>query len=163
MRTRTTAAVTAVLLLATLTACSSDTTPAHQAAASPTESMMSEAEADQLLEDLKQANEEADQLLDDIDATDSPADEPTDPDPTPTGPLTAFTYGTYLVGEDIAPGTYKTAGDTDGLCYWARSRDDSGELNSIIANHAAPGPARVTVHTGETFETTGCLEWTKTK
>ncbi|MEV8389805.1 MULTISPECIES: hypothetical protein [unclassified Streptomyces] len=71
--------------------------------------------------------------------------------------------GTFLVGEDIQTGTYKTAGPEDdnfGLgCYWARHKDASGELTGIIANDSITGQTRVTVNKGEYFETKGCLEW----
>ena len=72
--------------------------------------------------------------------------------------------GSYLVGEDIAAGTYKTAGPSDSdlpLCYWARNKDSSGEMDSIIANGTPEGPSRITINKGETFETHGCAEWKK--
>jgi hypothetical protein len=89
--------------------------------------------------------------------------------PTPTqkpGPLAGIDGdGTFLVGEDIQAGTYKTAGpedDTFGLgCYWARHKDASGELTGIIANDNITGQTRVTVNKGEYFETKGCLKWQK--
>ncbi|MFE2225866.1 hypothetical protein [Streptomyces kronopolitis] len=80
------------------------------------------------------------------------------------GPETAVGQGSYLVGEDIAAGTYKTAGPTASdipLCYWARAKDSSGEVGSIIANGTPEGPSRVTVNKGETFETNGCKQWKK--
>jgi hypothetical protein len=73
--------------------------------------------------------------------------------------------GQYLVGEDMQPGTYKTAGPNhDSVienCYWARTKDASGELGAIIANENLQGQGRVTVNKGEYFETKGCQEWTK--
>ena len=45
--------------------------------------------------------------------------------------LISFGDGYYIVGKDIIPGRYKSA---DGCDYWARLKDFSGELNSIIAN-----------------------------
>ncbi|MFI1048970.1 hypothetical protein ACH4U3_24795 [Streptomyces griseoruber] len=73
--------------------------------------------------------------------------------------------GQYLVGEDMQAGTYKTAGpDKSGFvdnCYWARTKDASGEFEAIIANANLAGQGRVTVRKGEYFETTGCLKWTK--
>lgn len=77
---------------------------------------------------------------------------------------TTVGQGSYLVGEDIAAGTYKTGGPTASdvpLCYWARAKDSSGEVGSIIANGTPEGPSRVTVNKGETFETNGCKQWTK--
>ncbi|HEX5567015.1 MAG TPA: hypothetical protein VFY14_08860 [Streptomyces sp.] len=70
--------------------------------------------------------------------------------------------GEYLVGEDIAAGTYKTAGPEGSWgCYWERSKDASGEFDSIIANNNLQGPGRVTVNKGEVFKTNRCQEWQK--
>ncbi|WP_424867554.1 hypothetical protein [Streptomyces sp. SAI-229] len=73
--------------------------------------------------------------------------------------------GQYLVGEDMQAGTYKTAGPEKGSiienCYWARTKDASGEFGAIIANDNLQGQGRVTVNKGEYFETNGCQEWTK--
>ncbi|GAA2454108.1 hypothetical protein [Streptomyces macrosporus] len=78
-------------------------------------------------------------------------------------PATGFSgTGEYLVGEDIAPGTYKTEGPEDEWgCYWERAKDSSGEFDSIITNNNLQGPGRVTVAKGEVFKTNGCLEWKK--
>lgn len=48
--------------------------------------------------------------------------------------LTSFEDGWYIVGKDIIPGRYRS---DDGCDYWARLKDFSGELNSIIANDAS--------------------------
>ncbi|MFF6809079.1 hypothetical protein ACFZAG_04170 [Streptomyces sp. NPDC012403] len=73
--------------------------------------------------------------------------------------------GQYLVGEDMQAGTYKTTGPEKGSiienCYWARTKDASGEFGAIIANDNLQGQGRVTVNKGEYFETNGCQEWTK--
>ncbi|MGA4943922.1 hypothetical protein [Streptomyces cinereoruber] len=97
------------------------------------------------------------------------APETTPPPPTPTakpGPATSFEGdGMYLVGEDIAAGTYKTAGPVeDDLipnCYWARHKDASGEFSSITANDNVKGQTRVTVNKGEYLEVKGCQPWKK--
>ncbi|MFD3532052.1 hypothetical protein [Streptomyces sp. NPDC058664] len=158
MRRLATAALAASLLIAALAACDSSSDK-PKAVPSPAESTMSEAEADALLEDLQEANKDADELLDSLNDTPTATEPEADPVRTSTGPVASFTAGTYLVGEDIKAGAYKTPGATDGACYWARSKDDSGELDSIIANHLGEGPARVTVRKGEVFETSGCEEW----
>ncbi|MET7886713.1 hypothetical protein [Streptomyces avermitilis] len=65
-------------------------------------------------------------------------------------------------GEDIEPGTYKTAGSDGGFgCYWERAKDASGEFGSIIANNNLEGPGRVTLNSGEYFKTNRCQEWKK--
>ncbi|GFE18389.1 hypothetical protein Sgleb_64360 [Streptomyces glebosus] len=82
----------------------------------------------------------------------------------PAGPDATVSQGSYRVGKDIAAGTYRTGGPAASdmpLCYWARAKDSSGTRESILANGTPKGPARVNVHTGETFETNGCRRWTK--
>lgn len=83
--------------------------------------------------------------------------------PKKAAPAVSFSgEGEYLVGDDIRPGTYKTAG-ADGSfgCYWERAKDASGEFESIIANNNLEGPGRVTLIKGEYFKTNRCKEWTK--
>ena len=76
----------------------------------------------------------------------------------PVGPVTQFGDGTWIVGQDIAAGTYRTYGGSN--CYWERDRDFSGGLNSIIANDNAAGPAIVTIRpTDRGFTTKSCGEW----
>jgi hypothetical protein len=75
----------------------------------------------------------------------------------------SFEDGMYLVGTDIKAGSYKTDGDADldlG-CYWERTKDDSGEFGSIIANEYADGPGRVTVNSGEYFKVSGGCTWVR--
>lgn len=82
----------------------------------------------------------------------------------PAGPDVTVGDGSYLVGEDIAAGMYKTAGPAGSdipMCYWERAKDSSGEMDSILANDTPQGPARVTVNKGETFKTNGCKEWVR--
>ena len=73
--------------------------------------------------------------------------------------------GTYLVGDDIQPGTYKTAGPGSlGLCYWERAKDSSGGFESIIANENLRGQGVVTIKSSDkVFKTTGCQAWVKAK
>ena len=69
--------------------------------------------------------------------------------------------GTFLVGEDIQPGTYQTDGGGEFGCYWARLSDTSGEFEGIIANGNPQGPTTVTISASDAaFETSGCSEWT---
>ncbi|UIX29555.1 hypothetical protein [Streptomyces sp. GQFP] len=73
--------------------------------------------------------------------------------------------GTYVVGNDIKPGTYRSEGPQGGLiasCYWARLSSTSGELKDIIANNATSGQTTVTIAaTDKAFNTTGCKAWKK--
>ena len=64
----------------------------------------------------------------------------------------AITAGTYVVGEDIRPGTYKARANDWG-CYWARLTRG----NDIIDNHFGEGRAVVTIQPVDyAFETSGC-------
>ena len=49
--------------------------------------------------------------------------------------------GTYLVGRDIAAGTYRGEAGEEVLdwCYWARLNGVTGELKDVAANHNATG------------------------
>lgn len=81
-----------------------------------------------------------------------------------TGPFTSFKDGTFKVGTDIKAGSYKTNGKSgyDGpsdYCYWQRSSDDSGELDSIIANSVQKGPGRFSAKVGEYVTTSGSCTW----
>ena len=70
-----------------------------------------------------------------------------------------FGDGTWMVGEDIKAGTYRTKGDPDG-CYWARLSGTSGEFTDLIANGNPTGPTTVTISaTDVAFETRGCAAW----
>jgi hypothetical protein len=71
---------------------------------------------------------------------------------------TSFDDGTYRVGAEIKPGTYKAPGG--GGCYWERMRDFEGGLNSIIANESPAGSTTVTIKSGDKgFKTHGCGTW----
>ncbi len=73
---------------------------------------------------------------------------------------TRFGAGTFIVGIDIAPGTYRSSGR--GACYWARLRNFSGDLGSIIANNNTSGPTIVSISRGDRgFESTRCGTWTR--
>ncbi|MEV6033201.1 hypothetical protein AB0L65_18750 [Nonomuraea sp. NPDC052116] len=66
---------------------------------------------------------------------------------------------TLVVGTDIQPGTYRTAGPTAGIpmCYWARLRTATGDE---IASGMPTGSASVTIlATDKAFRTAGCAEW----
>lgn len=66
--------------------------------------------------------------------------------------------GTYVVGEDIQPGTYRAAAQ-DG-CYWARL--SSLNTSDIIDNDNATGPVVVEVQAGDkAFLASGCSEFKK--
>ncbi|MFC8434341.1 hypothetical protein [Streptomyces sp. NPDC057253] len=68
--------------------------------------------------------------------------------------------GDFQVGSDIKPGTYRTTGNTDGLCYWERAKDASGEVDSLLANDNVTGTSYVTVKSGDKlFKSSDCHDW----
>ncbi|MFH9084300.1 hypothetical protein [Streptomyces sp. NPDC017673] len=68
--------------------------------------------------------------------------------------------GEYQVGTDVKPGTYRTTGNDDGMCYWERAKDASGELDSLLANDNVSGTSYVTIKpTDKLFKSSGCEDW----
>lgn len=76
----------------------------------------------------------------------------------PNAPLTDIEPGTYLIGRDIAPGTYRGEAGPNILesCYWARLSGVSGDSEHLIANDNAYGQYFVTVQQSDFALTTGC-------
>ena len=74
----------------------------------------------------------------------------------------AIAAGTWIVGAQIAPGTYRT--DAAPGCYWERLRDFSGTTANVIASElvAHAGPTFVNVLPGDTGFSShgGCGTWT---
>lgn len=67
--------------------------------------------------------------------------------------------GTWQVGEDIEPGTYRSP--AGGSCYWERLRSPGGEgIDNIIANGLEANPT-VQLEAGEWFRAQDCDEWEK--
>ncbi|WP_326667643.1 hypothetical protein [Streptomyces canus] len=68
--------------------------------------------------------------------------------------------GEFQVGSDIKPGTYRTTGNSDGMCYWERAKDASGEMDSLLANDNVTGTGYVTVKaTDKLFKSSDCNDW----
>ncbi|WP_282692855.1 hypothetical protein [Streptomyces sp. CC208A] len=71
--------------------------------------------------------------------------------------------GMFKVGVDVAPGTYKSAGNEDAECYWERSKDAGHGVDAILANDNVTGTAIVKITaTDGYFKSVGCGDWTKT-
>jgi hypothetical protein len=87
---------------------------------------------------------------------------PTGTSPDLLGNLAALR--TLVVGVDIQPGTYRTAGPVTAseMCYWARMKGTTADLADVIAAGMPTGPANVTIlPTDKSFQTAGCAEWTR--
>ncbi|KOV56863.1 hypothetical protein [Streptomyces sp. MMG1121] len=68
--------------------------------------------------------------------------------------------GEFQVGSDVKPGTYRTSGNTDDMCYWERAKDAKGETDSLLANDNVSGTSYVTVKTTDKiFKSSGCKDW----
>jgi hypothetical protein len=83
------------------------------------------------------------------------------PTPRPTQPpVSTIEQGTWAVPDEVKPGTYVSDGGEG--CYWARLRDLTGGINSIIANGGDIGRQRVTILRSDNgFETNECGVWRK--
>jgi hypothetical protein len=67
--------------------------------------------------------------------------------------------GTYHVGTEIKPGTYRANG-SGSECYWARL--SSSNESDIISNHVGSAHTFVTIKSSDkAFETSGCGDWTR--
>lgn len=73
--------------------------------------------------------------------------------------------GTFAVGSQVKPGTYRAVVPHDGMgCYYARLKDASGGVDSIISNNTGAADSQQIVEISSTdkfFETEGCGTWTK--
>jgi len=80
-------------------------------------------------------------------------------------PVTMATDGTYLVGADVQPGSYKSApthANNYPFCTWNRLKDLSGSLQSNIAIENSPGTTFVTIAPNDlAFKTLSCQPWEK--
>jgi Big-like domain-containing protein len=83
-----------------------------------------------------------------------------------TGPITTsltapFGVGTYIVGKDVATGTWQSDGSGSG-CSWARLSGFGGTPGEIVASFSGSAPATVTIAAGDRgFKSRGCGTWTK--
>lgn len=69
--------------------------------------------------------------------------------------------GTWTVGRDIAPGTYRATADVGSSCYWGIYR--SGSNGSDIIDNDLPGGGRpsVALSAGQDFKSSRCGNWQK--
>jgi Collagen triple helix repeat (20 copies) len=76
----------------------------------------------------------------------------------PGGGDSVFADGTWKVGSDIAPGTYRAKGGDS--CYWAiLNGPPSGGASNIEDNGGFSPNIVVTLSEGQWFETNDCGEW----
>ena len=82
---------------------------------------------------------------------------PLDKWPTPAEPLSEIEPGTYLVGRDIAPGTYRGEAGALDLCLWNRLSGISGEFHDLIDIDAPTGQYFVRVPDTDYALSTTCV------
>jgi hypothetical protein len=75
-------------------------------------------------------------------------------------PGTTFSAGTYEVGTEIKPGTYKTSGSS--FCYYERLKNLNGDLDSIVTNEIVNGQGSMKVASSDEYvKFDGTCTWTK--
>ncbi|MGV0627153.1 hypothetical protein [Mycolicibacter minnesotensis] len=79
-----------------------------------------------------------------------------DPAPPPAPKQVIDADGTFAVGTDIVPGTYRSDGPRDGAaCYWRRMSGDK-----IVDSAMTKKPQVVLIEAGDTtFRTDRCQTW----
>lgn len=91
-------------------------------------------------------------------ATNTPRPTNTPLPPTATPDPNLIRPGTYIVGTNIQPGIYRGQAGYDLFrsCYWARLKDVSGTLDSILANENSIGQFYVEVRSTDYALETRC-------
>lgn len=78
----------------------------------------------------------------------------------PAAGRTTIEEGTYSVGVDIQPGTYRTVG-AGSDCYWSITKSGSNG-SDIVDNHIGAGNLTVTLKAGQDFTSQRCGTWSRT-
>jgi hypothetical protein len=69
-----------------------------------------------------------------------------------------ITEGTWTVGTDVQPGTYRTTAAVVGDCYWEIDNAGGGIVKNDVVTGGYP---TVTLSAGQTFVTERCGDWRK--
>lgn len=81
--------------------------------------------------------------------------------PITENPTAPFGDGVWIVGVDIASGTWQSETPPDGSCYWERMSGFGGELDDIISNEFTESQQVVTIQPSDVgFNSSGCGAWT---
>lgn len=78
----------------------------------------------------------------------------------------SISEGGYLVGTDLAPGTYRAPGAKRGsiiMCYWEvrPGGDPDGKISAQGLTGSVTEPGNVKLRKGDYFKTNGCEPWVK--
>lgn len=79
----------------------------------------------------------------------------------PPPPVTDIKEGIWTVGRDIEPGTYTTAKEVLGDCYWSITKSGTNGGDIIENDIVNGGRPTVTLSEGQDFTTSRCGGWTK--
>lgn len=69
--------------------------------------------------------------------------------------------GTWTVGVDVEPGTYRANADVTSGCYWGIYRTGSNGSDIIDNDIVSGGRPSVTLSAGQDFKTSRCGTWSK--
>jgi hypothetical protein len=69
--------------------------------------------------------------------------------------------GTWTVGTDIAPGTYRATADVGSSCYWGIYATGSNGSNIIDNDLPGGGRPSVALSAGQDFKSSRCGKWEK--
>jgi hypothetical protein len=69
--------------------------------------------------------------------------------------------GTWTVGVDIEPGTYRANANIVGSCYWGIYRTGSNGSDIVDNDNVSGGRPSVTLSAGQDFKTSRCGTWSK--
>ncbi|MDR7166126.1 hypothetical protein J2X12_004180 [Pseudarthrobacter oxydans] len=69
--------------------------------------------------------------------------------------------GTWTVGTDIEPGTYRAAADVGSSCYWGIYATGSNGSNIIDNDLPGGGRPSVALNSGQDFKSSRCGKWEK--
>lgn len=69
--------------------------------------------------------------------------------------------GTWTVGKDVAPGTYRAAADVGSSCYWGIYATGSNGSNIIDNDLPGGGRPSVSLAEGQDFKSSRCGKWEK--
>lgn len=85
--------------------------------------------------------------------------------PAPAGGLTTFDDGTWIAGEDVKPGKYKSPGvDADPYapyCIFTMERGGKTIAEAGKFGGTKSGPSVMNLAAGETVTTHGCMPWVR--
>ncbi|WP_167044899.1 hypothetical protein [Salinibacterium sp. ZJ454] len=79
----------------------------------------------------------------------------------PSSPASQFGDGMFLMGTDVAPGTYRAT--PTSYCYWARLSGVGGTIDDVISNGFTANPTvTIALSAGDrAVESSGCGTWTR--